>query len=76
MELTEQFRPSHMAISPLKLFCHFLYLWLYLLATIPHMGRLLWIIYDFSWSFLNTWVNPDTKKEAMKFGRDFNMISY
>ena len=76
-ELSKQAWAGHTALSPLWEIRHLYRLWISPLTSIPHQGRKLRLIYDFSWSGLNKEVTQVVHKEAMRFRKSlYHLIDY
>ena len=76
-ELSKQAWAGHTALSPLWEILHLHRLWISPLTSIPHQGRKLRLIYDFSWSGLNKEVTQVVHKEAMRFRKSlYHLIDY
>ena len=68
MDLTEKSQEGHVAVFPLEAVTALHNLWLSLTAVIPHIGRWLRLIFDFTWSSLNDVSKRLAPTEAMRFG--------
>ena len=64
-----------MAILPWEAVNYLPGLWLYLLAAIPQEWRNPHLIYNFSWSGLNSKALKAPPKEATRFGRSLHHLS-
>ena len=76
-ELAEQVKTGHIDPLPLKSVSHLYCLSIYLISEIPQKGHNQHLIYDFSWSGLNTREKQYPPKEEMGFGKSlFWLINF